>query len=262
MNGWEECSRRLAAAGAHPVVTAALLGFGFVFIHPFEDGNGRLHRFLIHHALAVGRFTPEGVIFPVSAVMLRERASYDASLESYSREVMPLVEYELDDAGMLTVLNETALHYRYPDLTQVTEELFVFIRDTIDREFTAELEYLAVFDAARRQLAEIVDMPDSRLDLFIRLCVQGRGRLSRNKRARFDELTDDEIGAAGGGRAGRACEAHQPGLRQGVGGDLRRGGRCEMKACLPRGRSVAIGHPWMSASRVPPATHITVRRSR
>ncbi len=194
MNGWEECSRRLAAAGAHPVVTAALLGFGFVFIHPFEDGNGRLHRFLIHHALAVGRFTPEGVIFPVSAVMLRERARYDAALESYSREVMPLVEYELDDAGMLTVLNETALHYRYPDLTQVTEELFVFIRDTIDREFTAELEYLAVFDAARRQLAEIVDMPDSRLDLFIRLSLQGRGRLSRSKRARFDELTDDEIG--------------------------------------------------------------------
>jgi hypothetical protein len=133
------------------------------------------------------------VIFPVSAVMLRERARYDAGLESYSREVIPLVEYELDEAGVLTVLNKTALHYRYPDLTRVTEELFLFIRDTIDREFTAELEYLAVFDAARRQLAEVVDMPDSRLDLFIRLCLQGRGRLSKNKRARFDELTDDEV---------------------------------------------------------------------
>ena len=193
MNGWEECSRRLAAAGVHPVVTAALLGFGFIFIHPFEDGNGRLHRFLIHHALAVGRFTPSGVIFPVSAVMLRESARYDAALESYSRRVMPLVEYGLDEAGVVTVLNNTALHYRYPDLTRVTEELFLFIRDTIDREFTAELEYLAVFDAARRQLAEVVDMPDSRLDLFIRLSLQGRGRLSKNKRTRFDELTDDEV---------------------------------------------------------------------
>ncbi len=193
MSGWEECSRRLGPAGAHPVVAASLLGFGFVFIHPFEDGNGRLHRFLIHHALAVGRFTPEGVIFPVSAVMLRERARYDTALESYSREIMPHVEYELDEAGVLTVLNETAPHYRYPDLTRVTEELFGFIRDTIDREFTAELEYLAVFDAARRELAEIVDMPDSRLDLFIRLTLQGHGRLSRNKRARFEELTDDEV---------------------------------------------------------------------
>jgi Fic family protein len=193
MNGWQECGRRLAAAGVHPVVAAALLGFGFVFIHPFEDGNGRLHRFLIHHALAVGRFTPEGVIFPVSAVMLRDRVRYDAALESYSRGVMALLEYELDDVGTLTVMNETALHYRYPDLTRVTEELFGFIRDTIDREFTAELEYLAVFDSARRELAEIVDMPDSRLDLFIRLSLQGRGRLSRSKRGRFDELTDDEV---------------------------------------------------------------------
>jgi hypothetical protein len=125
--------------------------------------------------------------------MLRERARYDATLESYSREVMRHVEYELDEAGVLSVLNETAAFYRYPDLTRVTEELFGFIRDTIDREFAGELEYLAVFDAARHKLAEIVDMPDSRLDLFIRLCMQAQGKLSRNKRARFDELTDDEV---------------------------------------------------------------------
>lgn len=193
MDGWEACSRRLAAGGGHAVVAAALLGFGFVFIHPFDDGNGRLHRFLIHHALALGGFTPPGVIFPVSAVMLRERARYDAALESYSRRVMPLVEYELDEAGALAVLNDTARHYRYPDFTRAAEELFGFIRDTIDREFTAELEYLAAFDAARRGLAEIVDMPDARLDLFIRLCLQGKGRLSRSKRALFAELTDGEV---------------------------------------------------------------------
>jgi hypothetical protein len=75
----------------------------------------------------------------------------------------------------------------------VTEALFGFIRDTIDREFAGELEYLVVFDAARHKLAEIVDMPDSRLDLFIRLCMQAQGKLSRNKRARFDELTDEEV---------------------------------------------------------------------
>lgn len=193
MGGWEECGRRIAAAAVHPVVAAALLGFGFVFIHPFVDGNGRLHRFLIHHALAAGRFTPKGVIFPVSAVMLREKARYDAALERYSREVMLHVEYELDEAGALTVLGETALHYRYPDLTRVTEELFGFIKDTVEREFAAELDYLAVFDAARRELAQIVDMPDSRLDQFIRLALQGRGKLSRTKRDRFDELTDDEV---------------------------------------------------------------------
>lgn len=193
MRGWE-ASARIAAAGAvHPVIAATALGFGFVFIHPFEDGNGRLHRFLIHHALAAGRFTPEGVIFPVSAVMLRERARYDAVLESYSREVMRHVEYEIDEAGVVTVLNQTAYLHRFPDLTRAAEELFTFIRDTIDHEFTAELEYLAVFDEARRRLQEIADMPDARLDLFIRLCLQGGGRLSGRKRAGFAELSDDEV---------------------------------------------------------------------
>ena len=28
-----------------PVSAAACLAFGFVYVHPFEDGNGRMHRF-------------------------------------------------------------------------------------------------------------------------------------------------------------------------------------------------------------------------
>jgi len=194
MRGWEACSRLVSSHQVHPVVAAAVVGFGFVLIHPFEDGNGRLHRFLIHHALAAGGFTPEGVIFPVSAVMLRDRARYDAALEWYSRDVMQRVEYTMNEAGELSVLNDTGLHYRYPDLTRVTEELFGFVRETVDREFTAELEYLAAFDQARGRLASIVDMPDARMDLFIRLALQGNGRLSRNKRKSFAELTDDEVG--------------------------------------------------------------------
>ncbi|MHB0980475.1 MAG: hypothetical protein ACYC5Q_10485 [Thermoleophilia bacterium] len=64
----------------------------------------------------------------------------------------------MDREGSLHVLNDTARFYRYPDLTRVAEQLFAFIRDTIDREFTVALEYLTVFDAARRRLAEIARM--------------------------------------------------------------------------------------------------------
>lgn len=31
-----------------PLVAAAVTAFGFVFLHPFMDGNGRLSRYLIH----------------------------------------------------------------------------------------------------------------------------------------------------------------------------------------------------------------------
>ncbi len=34
------------------VLEGSIIAFEFVFIHPFEDGNGRPHRYLIHHTLA------------------------------------------------------------------------------------------------------------------------------------------------------------------------------------------------------------------
>jgi len=56
--------RRASNSGIDPVVVAAALSFGFVYIYPFEDGNGRLHRWLIHHTLAIAGYNPPGVVFP------------------------------------------------------------------------------------------------------------------------------------------------------------------------------------------------------
>src|SRR5690606_24178545 len=64
-----------AAFAVPPVIAAAVHVFSFVYIHPFEDGNGRLHRFLIHYVLARLGFTPEGMIFPISAAILAEMAT-------------------------------------------------------------------------------------------------------------------------------------------------------------------------------------------
>jgi hypothetical protein len=193
MDGWMKSWESMERAGIHPVVTASVAGFGFVFLHPFEDGNGRIHRFLIHHALTLGGFTPAGLIFPVSATMLTKIKDYEAVLEAYSREIGLHVDYTLDDEGLMRVTNETASLYRYPDLTVQTEALFGFIQDTLDTELAIELDYLAAFDAARTRVRDVVDMPDRKLDLFIRLCMQGKGKLSDAERRLFPELTDDEL---------------------------------------------------------------------
>jgi hypothetical protein len=193
MGGWMAACAELEKSSIDAVVAAAVEGFGFVFLHPFDDGNGRIHRFLIHHVLAKRGFTPAPFVFPVSAAMLKERKRYDECLESYSRQIAPFVEYRIDDKGEMTVLNETAWLYRFPDLTLQTEALYGFIRDTVETELAVELDYLEVFDAARRKMIGVVDMPDRRLDLFIRLCLQGKGRLSASKRPLFSELSDDEL---------------------------------------------------------------------
>ena len=108
---------------------SAVVAFGFVLLHPFEDGNGRIHRFLVHNILARRGFIPEGIMFPVSAAMLKSLADYDASLEAFSRPLMSLVEYTLDENGRMTVHNETALWYRYIDMTPQAEALFNFLSD-------------------------------------------------------------------------------------------------------------------------------------
>lgn len=182
--------------GVHAVVHAAVVAYGFVFLHPFEDGNGRIHRVLIHNILARRGYTPEGVLFPVSAAMLNDRPAYDASLEAFSKPLVPLVDAVLDEEGRMTVRNETALWYRSIDMTAQVEALFRFIDTTIDTELAVELEFLARYDAATGAMKEVVDMPDRLVDLFIRFCLQNNGRLSPKKRRRhFPMLTDDEVAA-------------------------------------------------------------------
>ncbi len=194
MEGLLASHKRMGEGGVSAVVHAAAVAYGFVFLHPFEDGNGRIHRFLIQNILARRGFTPEGIIFPVSASMLKNRADYDASLEAFSRPLMALVEYSLDEESRLTVHGDTARWYRYIDLTPQVEAIFRFIERTIDTELVEELAFLAGYDRTKTAIQEIVDMPDRLIDLFIRACLQNNGGLSAEKRTRhFGFLSDQEV---------------------------------------------------------------------
>ncbi len=70
------------------VLQAAATAFGFVYIHPFQNGNGRLHRCLVHHVLAERKFTPPGIVFPVSSVMYDRIDEYRKTLQSHSGPLM------------------------------------------------------------------------------------------------------------------------------------------------------------------------------
>lgn len=194
MAGLIAAHRRMEGGGVPPVIHAAAVAYGFVFLHPFEDGNGRIHRFLIHNILARRGFTPQGIMFPVSAAMLKNPGEYDASLEAFSRPLMSLVDYSLDENGHMTVENDTARWYAYIDLTPQAESLFRFIERTIDTELVEELSFLARYDETKKAIQDVVDMPDRQIDLFIRFCLQNNGRLSARKReSHFDFLSDDEV---------------------------------------------------------------------
>ena len=194
MAGWTALTERLLADPIDPVIAAALSAFAFVFIHPFGDGNGRLHRFLIHFLLSRRGFTSSGMIFPVSASILRDRRRYDAALEAFSKPAMTAVEWLLTQDQEIQVTNDTRDLYRFWDATLQAEYLYDRVCDTIEVDLTDELDWLTVYEAAFRGVRDVVDMPDRRASFLIRVCLQNGGHLSKNKRGQFRELTDDEIG--------------------------------------------------------------------
>ncbi len=196
VNGIAAYDERAGRGTMDAVVAAASAGFGFVYAHPFEDGNGRVHRWLLHHVLSAAGFAPVGVVFPVSAVMLREITAYRTVLESYSRPLLPNIDWRPTSDGNVEVLNDTADWYRYFDATAHAEFLYHCVRATIESDLPYEVAYLKAYDAFTAAISSMVDMPTRTLDLLHRFLRQNHGRLSKRARSGdFASLTDQEVAA-------------------------------------------------------------------
>lgn len=184
-----------AAQNLDAVIAAAILAFGFVCIHPFEDGNGRIHRYLIHHVLAMHGFNPPGVVFPVSAAIQDKINEYRGVLESYSQRLLPLVEWEPTPEFNVRVLNDTGDFYRFFDATPHAEFLYACVQRTIERDLPEETAFLQRYDQFRRQVDASIDMPERLTDLLLRFLHQNGGHLSnRACEKEFAALTNEEAG--------------------------------------------------------------------
>ncbi len=178
----------------HAVLAAAVIAFGFVFIHPFEDGNGRIHRYLIHHMLAKKQFADQGIIFPVSSSILDHINDYQKVLESYSKPLLNLIEWVETKDHNVEVTNETKDYYRFFDATKPTEFLFDCVADTIKNIVPREINYLANYDAFKAYMEEEFEMPDKLISVLVRFLEQNQGVLSeRAKEKEFSMLTEREV---------------------------------------------------------------------
>lgn len=194
--------------GLSSVARAGIISFGFVYLHPMVDGNGRISRFLINDMLRRDGAVPSPYIVPVSTSLQRadlRPLNYDGALELFSRPFMQQYssawsfgESQKGEDGVTYTLKfdryGDANHaWRYLDLTRQVTFLSSALEETIEREMRAEALYLQQHGRARARLKTIIEGPDSTLDRIIRSIRQSRGTISGKLRGEHPILEREEI---------------------------------------------------------------------
>jgi hypothetical protein len=195
VNGLLQYDQMLQADPAfNALVHSAGLAFGFIYVHPYADGNGRLHRYLINHVLAERKFSPDGVVLPVSAEILARIADYSALLRSRSGPLLDFIEWKQTDKGNVEVTADTSDLYRYIDVTDEAAFLSECVRSTVEKTFPAEISFLESYDKASRRIGAMIEMPNNMIGTLIVQVVNNGGRVPNKRRKNeYKALTDDEV---------------------------------------------------------------------
>jgi Fic family protein len=169
-----------------PLVAAAIAAFGFVFVHPFMDGNGRLSRFLFHYALCQSGRLRHGLLLPVSVAMKRNKAAYLEALQRYSRPMRRRWEVRwLDDETYDFHFRGDASLYRYWDATAVVEFSLDMAHQALEKDLREETEFLHSFDHVYRQIDQHFDVRGNVLTALVISALQNNGKVSKNRRNQF-----------------------------------------------------------------------------
>lgn len=195
--------------GKSPLVRAAAISFGFVYLHPIADGNGRISRFLINDVLRRDGALPAPFILPVSATITStsaNRRGYDQILELFSKPFMRRYQSQyrfgpeqIAEDGIrynlqFSAYDDASKAWRYPDLTEHTEYLAQVIDITLNQEMRKEARYLRSARAAREAIKEVVEGPDADIDRIIRSVRGNGGQISNTLKKDFPFLNEPNIG--------------------------------------------------------------------
>jgi hypothetical protein len=193
----------------NPIIRAAVASFGFVFIHPMADGNGRISRFLINDTLRRDSAVPEPLLLPISSTITKStasRANYDKILEVYSRPMMAKTVNDIRFSNRTTYPDGVVSDFefsgndtlrpawRYPDLTEQSEYLFHVIHETIEYEMRHQMQSHRAHLEARDKVKDFLEGPDEHIDRIMRSVELNDGKIGNKLKKEFPVLEDPEIG--------------------------------------------------------------------
>lgn len=169
-----------------PLVAAGIISFGFVLLHPFMDGNGRLSRFLIHQTLCRAGVLENGLLLPVSVAMKREEARYLEALQDFSRPARAFWDVRWADADnfQFSFIGHPAI-YRYWDATPGVTFVLEMAKRALEVELREETLFLQRYDIIVKQVNERYDVRGSDLSNLVMMCLSNNGVISKNRRRQY-----------------------------------------------------------------------------
>ncbi|CAM3591014.1 hypothetical protein CCOS865_04025 [Pseudomonas reidholzensis] len=183
-----------APARIDPLVAAGVISFGFVFLHPFMDGNGRLSRFLIHQTLCRAGALQHGLLLPVSVAMKREERLYLETLQEFSRPAREFWDVRWIDHGQFAFefTGDPAI-YRFWDATAGVRFTLEMAKRALEVELREETAFLQNFDMAMRAVNDSYDVRGSDLATLVMMCLTNNGTVSKNRRKQFLYSVQPEV---------------------------------------------------------------------
>jgi len=177
-----------------PLVAAAVTAFGFVFLHPFMDGNGRLSRFLIHQTLCHSGALENGLLLPVSVAMKHEESSYLAALKDFSQPARDFWNVTWLDADQMAFefIGHPSI-YRFWDATRCVEFTLQMARRALEVELREETEFLDRYDRIVKAVNQRYDVRGSDLSKLVMMCLDNEGKVSKHRRKQFQYSVPEEV---------------------------------------------------------------------
>ncbi|WP_332765847.1 Fic family protein [Pseudomonas koreensis] len=183
-----------SAKQVDPLIAASVVAFGFVFLHPFMDGNGRLSRFLIHQILCQSGALQNGLLLPVSVAMKHEESSYLEALKEFSKPAREFWNVTWLDSDQLTFdfIGHDAI-YQFWDATQCAEFTLQMALRALEVELREETEFLEKYDFVIKAVNDRFDVRGSDLSKLVMMCLDNEGKVSKHRRKQFQYSVPEEV---------------------------------------------------------------------